>query len=337
MMKIKADLHCHTTISDGSFTVKETLELAKMNGLTHLAITNHDTVRGLKEAIALGKEIGITVIPGIEISAYDYKRNRKVHLLGYNFDLKGTHLTVVCKKLLEDRHELSIKQSQIIRSYDYELPQEALDIYSKDSQVLYKQHIMKALMDRGYTEHINGKLYHNLFKGSGPCNLEIEYIDVFKALEAIIADGGIPVLAHPGQLDSYELVEELVPLGLRGIEKYHCSHNEEALIKIQQLADKYQLFVTGGSDFHGLYGTEGTIGSFICPEESLNYLKANVDESVKEISSQREQGSVREDSHKTTAANTAVGGTIAKGIKEKRLDQEGWSLHRNQLSPLELM
>ena len=79
---IKADLHVHTEMSDSSFTIEQVLELAKEKGLTHIAITNHDTVKGLKESVELGKEYGITVIPGIEISAYDYKRNRKVHLLG---------------------------------------------------------------------------------------------------------------------------------------------------------------------------------------------------------------------------------------------------------------
>ena len=76
---IKADLHIHSTMSDGSCSIEEVIQLAKEKGLTHIAITNHDTVKGLKEAIELGKKYGVEVIPGVEISAYDYKRNRKVH------------------------------------------------------------------------------------------------------------------------------------------------------------------------------------------------------------------------------------------------------------------
>ena len=85
-------------MSDSSFTIEQVLELAKEKGLTHIAITNHDTVKGLKEAIELGKKYGLEVIPGVEISAYDYKRNRKVHLLGYGIDLKNKALN---KKMID--------------------------------------------------------------------------------------------------------------------------------------------------------------------------------------------------------------------------------------------
>ena len=83
---MRVDLHIHTTISDSSLSTKDTLLLAKERGLTHVAITNHDTVVGLQEAIELGRQIGVHVIPGIEISAYDFKRQKKTHILGYNFN-----------------------------------------------------------------------------------------------------------------------------------------------------------------------------------------------------------------------------------------------------------
>lgn len=276
---IKADLHIHTELSDGSYTTEEVVKLAKENGLTHIAITNHDTVKGLKEAIDIGKENGITVIPGLEISAYDYKRNRKVHMLGYGMDLEATHIKKICQRLLNDRNEMTLKQAQIIKDLGYNISIEDVKAYSKNSGVSYKQHIMKVMMDKGYTDEIYPPLYKQLFKNNGPCEMEVEYIDVYDAIDAIIKDNGIPVLAHPGQLKSYELLEELVSKGLVGVEKYHISHTEEDYKTIDKLAKKYNLIITGGSDFHGRYDKKRTIGCCTTPLESVMLLefKANKD------------------------------------------------------------
>ena len=269
---IKADLHIHTDISDGSLTTEEAIKLAKENGMTHISITNHDTVKGLKEAIELGKKYGICVIPGIEISAYDYKRNRKVHLLGYGFDIEGQHLTKLCSRLLNDRNEMTLKQVEIIKFLGYDITLDEVKEYGKNSGVAYKQHIMQVLIDKGYINEIYAPLYKELFQKNRPCHMEVEYIDVYDALEAIIKDNGIPVLAHPGQMNSYELLEELAHKGLVGVEKYHRSHNEEDHEIIDRLAKKHGLIITGGSDFHGKYGKDNTIGSHTCPSESISHI-----------------------------------------------------------------
>lgn len=274
---IIADLHIHTNISDGSLTTEEAVKLAKKNGVTHIAITNHDTVKGLAEAIEIGKEEGLYVIPGIEISAYDYKRKRKVHLLGYGFDLEGSNLKKLCSKLLNDRNNLSVKQAKIIKEMGYDIEIEDIKKYSINSEIVYKQHIMQELINKGYCDAIYAPLYKKLFKGDSPCNLEVEYIDIFEAMDAIIKDGGMPVLAHPGQLNSYELLEELVEKGLVGVEKYHVSHSEEDYKIIDDLSKKYNLILTGGSDFHGTFGKEVTIGSFTTPLNSLKHIIEYID------------------------------------------------------------
>lgn len=269
---IKCDLHVHTNISDGSLSTVEAISLARNNGVTHMAITNHDTVKGIKKAIEIGKDYGVEIIPGIEISAFDAKRERKVHILGYGFKLEAKNIKNLCNDLLKRRNEMSLDQAVIIKELGYNISIEKIKNYGRSGEVVYKQHIMQELINNGYTDEIYSSLYKKLFKGNGPCKMEIEYIDVYDALDAIINDGGVPVLAHPGQLDSYELLEELVNKGLKGVEKYHCSHSEEDLIKIQNLADKYDLFVTGGSDFHGEYGNEATIGSNIAPQQVISML-----------------------------------------------------------------
>lgn len=269
---IKADLHIHSDISDGSLTTKEIIILAKENNLTHIAITNHDTTKGLKEAIELGNKYGVTVIAGVEISAYDFKRNRKVHLLGYGINLESQHINNLCKRLLKDRDEMTLRQVEILNSLGYDISKEEVQLYAKNSGISYKQHIMKVLMDKGYTDDIYPPLYKELFKNNGPCHMEVEYIDIYDAIDAIIKDNAIPVIAHPGQLKSYEILEELVEKGLVGIEKYHPSHNEEDYIKVDNLAKKHNLITTGGSDFHGEYNKKRKIGSCISPSKSVEFI-----------------------------------------------------------------
>jgi len=119
---------------------------------------------------------------------------------------------------------------------------------------------------KGYTDGIYGPLYRQLFKGGGIADREIEYVDVFDALRAIKTDGGRAVLAHPGQLDSYELAVELIAEGLDGVELYHESHSISDHTRIFELARRYpHLLLTGGSDDHGLFGSLHLIGEIRAP------------------------------------------------------------------------
>lgn len=268
----KADLHVHTDISDGSLDIEGVIKLAKNEGITHLSITNHDTVKGIKEAIEIGKKYGIKVIPGVEMSAYDYKRKRKVHLLAYNFDLEAKNITRLGEDLLMKRNRNGLKQCEIIKELGYNIDLDKIKGYAKNSSVIYKQYIMRELVEKGYTDKMYSSLYKSLFMGDGPCRMDIKYMDVFDAIKAIKADNGIAVVAHPGQKNSYEVIEELVEFGLDGIEKYHPSHKEEDIKKVQELADKYNLITTGGSDFHGEYAKSRKLGCCLCPKESIKFL-----------------------------------------------------------------
>lgn len=269
MAIIKADLHVHTDISDGSFGIWEVIERAKEKKLTHLAIVNHDTVKGIDEAIRLGDEKGIKVIPGVEVSAYDYENNKKVHILGYNFNINGRFIEQLCRETRERRNRCSLWQVELLRNHGYKISLKKILYYARNSEVIYKQHIMQELIDKGYTDKIYSDLYYKLFKNNGICSGQIVYVDVYKAIEAIMKDGGIPVLAHPGQTNSYEIIGKLVKSGLKGIELYHNSHTAEDKNYIKRLASKYNLFETGGSDFHGAYGEGVELGSYLCKEKSL--------------------------------------------------------------------
>ncbi len=266
---MRADFHVHTDISDGSLGLRETIQVAKENGVTHMAITNHDTVKGLKEAVKEGDRKGIIIIPGIEISAYDFVNKKKVHILGYNFELEGKNIRKLCDPILERRNENSIRQIDILKINGYKINTQNILRKSVNSEVIYKQHIMAELIEKGYTDEIYSDLYKKLFKKGGICSGDIEYVDVFEAVKAIKADNGIAVLAHPGQLDSYGIIDELVAQGLDGIELNHMDHTEEDVTKIKEYSDKYGLILTGGSDFHGEYGSSIKIGEIMAPNEYI--------------------------------------------------------------------
>lgn len=269
MLVLKADLHVHSHYSDGSDSVTAVLQQASLCGLTHISFVDHDTVAGWEEKRTLSEKFGIIAVPGIEISAYDFRRHRKVHVLGYNFHPEAVHIKSICQALLERRHVHSLWQIRQIAKAGYPLDEDRIIELAKPSGTVYKQHIMKELTDTPYTSAAYKKLYRDLFKGDGIASGDIDYIDAFEAVEAIKADGGLAVVAHPGQLDSYELIPELVEAGLGGIERNHFDHTPEDYRRVEELAKKYQLVMTGGTDFHGTFGTEIAVGDIVSPPDFL--------------------------------------------------------------------
>ncbi len=249
---MKADLHVHSTISDGSMTTTEILSQAKSMGLSHIAFTEHDTVEGCDAVVRQGKETGITVIPAIEISAFDYHTGKKAHILGYNF--KDTYyIERTVKDTLSRRHANSLKQIAILQGLGYRISTEMI----ARAGCIYKQHIMDVLVQTGQVEDLFGAFYQQIFKSGGPCAFDIQYIPAQDAVEAITADGGVAVLAHPYQQDVLHLVEQLMPFGLKGVEVYHPSTPHHSVDEALNLCSTFGLMATGGSDFHGRFEKDG--------------------------------------------------------------------------------
>ena len=144
--------------------------------------------------------------------------------------------------------------------------------YAAHSETIYKQHIMSALTDYPFSAEEYQQLYNKLFKGNGVAAGDITYVSAVDAVEAIVADGGLAVLAHPGQLDSFDIVPLLVEHGLKGIERNHFDHTKEDIRRVDELAEKYGLIKTGGSDFHGVYGKWIGVGEIISPQSLTEVL-----------------------------------------------------------------
>lgn len=259
-VRLRADLHCHSTLSDGSFTSEELIDQAQEATLTHLAITNHDTTQGINDAKQYAQDSSVTFVGGIEISAWDPKRERKVHVLGFGLEEDSPAIAALCDPLLARRSANTAWQKSRLQEAGYIFNEELLNRLETCSTGLYKQHLMAALTAAPFTSDEYQTLYKSLFKGSGICNRDITYVDMRDAVRAICEDCGVAVLAHPGQLKSYEAVPELVDAGLWGIECFHPDHLVDDHKLCEELALRFGLECTGGSDFHGAFGNVERLG-----------------------------------------------------------------------------
>ena len=268
-----SDLHCHTKISDGSMGIDDLITMAKRRGITTLAVTDHDTTAGAARAVIIGKRQGLNIIHGVEFSTCDPQRGTSAHLLCYMCE-RPDRLEETCKEISERRKKAANDMVRRVMRY-YPITPEMVVRCATGSTNFYKQHIMHALMDAGYADSIFGDVYKKLFGKEGTARIPIEYPDVRDVLELIHSAGGVAVLAHPFLYENEALLEELTTLGLDGVEVWHPSHTEEQRDQLMDFAQKNNLLMTGGSDFHGMYSrTTRALGSTQCPEEHVAALLA---------------------------------------------------------------
>ncbi len=271
---MKGDLHCHTKLSDSSEGIEDVIALAKRIGLDFISLTDHDTMASFSRSKILAERYGIHVIPGVEFSAYDELRNRKVHILCY-LPLKPDRLEGLCIRANESRKKAGNEMAKLVMK-KYPITAESITKYSSGSNCIYKQHIMRALFDAGYTTSIYGGLFQELFnKETGSCLVSYRYPNVYEVLDAIHQAGGIAVMAHPSVYRSMDLLCELTEKGLLdGVEVYHPRNTQEDRNSCLSLAQKKGLLVTGGSDFHGMYSStdRSFIGSEVVHRDALDQL-----------------------------------------------------------------
>lgn len=261
---MKIDLHCHTSMSDGSVGVRNVIRLAKEQGIHVLAITDHDTFAAGNLGVRIGREQGIQVLSGAEISAYDNARNRKVHILCY-CPREPAALRTLLQKTIACRRAAMAQSVEVVQRL-YPVPAEMILKKARGAASIYKQHIMAALTDAGYADGIFGTVFHRLFNAkTGAAYRRVDYPDVFAVLAAVRQARGIAVLAHPGQYHSLELMESLCQKNLiSGMELHHPRNSEEAKAEILRCAQKYKKICTGGTDFHGAYTkTPMPVGTYL--------------------------------------------------------------------------
>ena len=272
MKQFKVDLHMHSNWSDGSQTVGQLINEGKAAGVEVMAITDHDTTEGQGEAIEEGYKQGVIIIPGIEISAFDPVTKRKIHILGYNY----SNFKKIEERLhpyLEDRNAAAMTAVKHIQMAGYSIELEEVLAYAGKGGVLYPQHIINALTDRRDCMSTYDELINKLFGTGGAANIRNRYIPVREAVELIKSCNGMAVLAHPYLYNSLGMLPVLKTEGLDGLEAFHPSQSVEQELSIQATASRYGLFITGGSDSHGIYtetnGTRDGKDVFLCENHPL--------------------------------------------------------------------
>lgn len=268
-----ADLHCHTRLSDGSMGIDNLIVLAKKQGIQTIAITDHDCLAGNVRGMRIGEQHGIRVLPGVELSATDHARGAKAHILCYLPD-SPDRLEGLCRRNLLESKKAS--QYMIVKTaLQYPVTPEFIIKCAAGSTGVYKQHIAHALLESGLTERIYGDVYRELFSPDSEKNVlrEANYPEPKEIVEAIHDAGGIAVLAHPALYQNMELLDELIAEGLDGVEVWHPSADEETIETLRKIAKKNGLLMTGGSDFHGMYGVGSvSVGACLTPDENLELL-----------------------------------------------------------------
>ncbi len=268
------DLHCHSYYSDGSCSLEQIADFAKRKNITHLALTDHDTMKGVEKLIPIAASRGITVVPGAECTCTDEKRGRSVHMLCY-LPREPQILTDFFKPTLERRRIAKLDMAKKIGKL-YPITQEDVLYASRHSVSIHEPHVIQPLADMGYTNTVLGPFMDSLIGKKGSCYTPIQYPDVYDALAHMRKAGGVTVLAHPGQFQSMELAEDLCREGLLdGIEAFHPRNSADITQQCKELAKKYDLVITGGSDFHGYYAKKPSpLGTCFTPPEQLERLYA---------------------------------------------------------------
>ena len=278
-MSDRVDLHIHTAASDGTDTPRQAVELAAKLGLRAIAVTDHDSVSGIGEALAAGAELGVEVIPGIEISA-DYKGNR-AHILGLFIDPDAPSLRPALDWAVNERDERNKKIIGAMEADGFPISQEMLQQEYPDA-VLGRPHMAEHLMKKGVVSSIQ-EAFDRLLAEGRPYYRPRERMPMGQAVDAIRRAGGVAILAHPMQY-GYDadrrdaFIRSGMAAGAAGLEAYYSEHSQAQQAELLHTAARYGLAVSGGSDYHGsrkphIAMGSGIAGSLHVPFQVLEALK----------------------------------------------------------------
>lgn len=246
------DLHVHSNASDGTLTPTEVVTLAIQKNLAAIALSDHDTVKGVEEAIQAAKGTDLEVIPATELSCY--YQGIEIHILGLYVNYKDPIFLAELERLEQARFQRNLDMIELFRKDGIDITLEDLQAGNPNS-IITRAHFARVLVQTGICKDKNAAFEHYLGVGC-PYYLPKPQVTPEHSLPLIIHAGGIPILAHPmlyhmGWEQVEELIRYLIPLGLKGIEAYHSSNYIQQSDRLRSLAQKFNLLVSGGSDFHG--------------------------------------------------------------------------------------
>ena len=268
---MKADLHLHTTASDGRLEPREIVYLAVRVGLDVIAITDHDTVDGVAPALAAADVFpSLTVIPGVEINT-DVPHG-EVHVLGYFIDYTDQKLAATLQGLRDSRQGRAQKMIAKLSGLGMEIKWQRVRELAQGGS-LCRPHIAQALFEKGYVSS-EKEAFDKYIGHDGPAYVERQKLPPVEAVKLLIEAQGLPVLAHPADIaDLDELVSELKAAGLVGIEVYYGDYGSDVVDRLLRIARDYGLVATGGTDYHAFAdSSEVIIGEALAPPQSVEQL-----------------------------------------------------------------
>ena len=249
---VRIDLHTHTTASDGSLSPEELVQLAKHQGVSALAVTDHDSVAGLHRAKAEGERLGIEIIPGIEISCL--YGGIELHILGHFINAENPRLEAMLTTYLASRDERNPRIVERLRELGCDLSYEEVKAFAGPGTI-GRPHIAQVLLRKGYVGSI-AEAFDRYLADGGPAYVPRALPTPAEAIGLIRQIGGIPILAHPVYISRLrEPIEQICATlknaGLLGIESLYSTHTRQQTDRYLIIAREQGLLVTGGSDFHG--------------------------------------------------------------------------------------
>lgn len=246
------DMHVHTNCSDGDYSPSDVVQMAHDVGITHLAITDHDTIDGLKQAHIKANDLNIKLLNGVELASSEYKN---MHILGYAFNYDNPILNETLTKWINGRIERANNIIKYLKEYhNIDISIEYVNQFCQGKSI-GRVHFSQALMSLGYVNTIQ-EAFAKYLDTEKFHSVDRKKPTTERILNVIQQSGGLPVLAHPSSLnipddDFDKLISKMKSLGLVGLECYYCKHDIAMTKKYISIAKKYDLLITGGSDFHG--------------------------------------------------------------------------------------
>lgn len=270
----KADLHVHTTFSDGVLTPTQLVARARAAGLQAVAITDHDAVEGVPEAMLAGSEHGVLVVPGVEINT-DVP-GTEVHILGYFLDVDSPRLRESLQGLREGRLRRAERMVERLHENGVPIALERVLAIADGVGAVGRPHVAQAIVELGAAENI-GDAFEKYLKPGRPAYVPRQRFTPEEAITAVRDAGGVPVLAHPGASDRDECLREWIRAGLRGLEAEHPQHRPEQMAHYRRLARDLGLIATAGTDFHGPREGAPDLGDYACDLTTVERLRAEAD------------------------------------------------------------
>jgi predicted metal-dependent phosphoesterase TrpH len=265
------DLHLHSTASDGRLTPEEVVDKAAALGLEVIALTDHDSIEGIKPALKTVKKYpGMTLIPGVEIST-DLS-DGEAHILGYFIDYTDPDFEKELEKFRDSRTGRGRKMVDKLAALGIDISWPRVQEIAGDGAI-GRPHIARAMLEKGYVKTFE-EAFEKYIDHGGPAYVEREKMTPQEAVALIVRAKGLPVLAHPFTVkDPEAMVGQLLPAGLAGIETYYKDYTPEQMENLLQLAEKYKLIATGGTDYHALNNAgEVMMGGVEVPMEAAEKL-----------------------------------------------------------------